>query len=468
MFDSPQCPAYGVWARQNTSTGRASRSSTRPHSYRWAGMSAQPIIDEISVMKGLQLVFRSIETTSGDFILREPISLPSGATINGASSVEIAEIITRLNSTKSKTESSFQWEHEAEFSLVSLDQFDAFGRLFEEKTFGGQGDNPVTYKVGRPSRAFAAYLLCKFAQNPFLMKSPRTRLVLNRIRGSDRNGVGKFLGEGDTLFDAIAEGLHATTLQIIAANSRSDFESLANSFLFHAAYNTDAAARIGLASIFRPQTVQRVRRSELSTLDAPRQTYDADLVHHYLMGIAAEIPLLEYLAYYHIAEHFFKKVFDEDLINRLRVSIVDPAFSVRRDKDIQSIIQTVVKAKIQIKDEGGTNEQRSLQLVLNRFVNVPRLIADLDAYDPSLTSYYANNGVPFAGASKVDIQVNDEEKVRIAIAARIYKVRNSLVHAKEGALPKYSPFAHDDELAREIPLMRFAAEQIVIAQGKAL
>jgi hypothetical protein len=42
------------------------------------------------------------------------------------------------------------------------------------------------------------------------------------------------------------------------------------------------------------------------------------------------------------------------------------------------------------------------------------------------------------------------------------------VHAKEGELPKYAPFAHDEELAREIPLMRFTAEQIVIAHGRVL
>jgi hypothetical protein len=431
-------------------------------------MSGKPTIDEASIIKGLQLVFHNVETISDDFTLREPISLPDGKTINGTNSAEIAGIITRLDSAKLKTDSSFQWEKEAEFSLVSLDQFGAFDKFFEEKKFEGQGDNPATYTVGRPSPEFAAYLLCIFTQNQDLLKFPRNRMILNRIRGGDRNSRISLLGTGSSLFDVIAEGLRATTMKIVAAKPRTDFETLANSFLFHAAYNTEAAARIGLESIFRPQAIQRVRRSEITALDAPRQTYEADLVHHYLMGIAAEIPLLEYLAYYHIAEHFFKKVFDEDLISQLRMSIADPGFSVRRDNDIQSIIQKVAKAKSQIKDEGGTNEQRSLQLVLDRFVDVTRLLADLDAYDAGLASYYANNGVRFAEASKVDIHANDAGKVRAAIAARIYKVRNSLVHSKQGVQPKYSPFAHDDELAREIPLMRFTAEQIIIAQGKPL
>lgn len=299
-------------------------------------------------------------------------------------------------------------------------------------------------------------------------------MLLNRVRHFDTDRTSRGYGnarrpfEADSLFEALGESLRVTTLRITSNKSRSDFELLANSFLFHAAYNIDAAARIGLDSMFRAQAIQRVRRTQTGFLDAPRQTYDADLVHHYLMGVAAEIPLLEYLAYYHIAEHFFDKIFNEDLVNQIRSGITDPSFSARRNKDIQSIIRIVTKAQRQVRDEGGVNEQRALQLVLDRFVNVSRLAADLDAYDATLVDYYANNDVPFAGASKAAIRGRDEEAARGAIAKRIYKVRNALVHAKEGELPKYAPFAHDEELAREIPLMRFTAEQIIIAQGKVL
>ncbi|MGW4350151.1 hypothetical protein ACWEL8_34410 [Streptomyces sp. NPDC004690] len=426
----------------------------------------------MSIMKALRLMFRGSGTENGDFILHDPIQLTEGKVIGGANGSEISTIVTHLNQAKFKNESSFQWDKEAEFSLVSLDSIGTFDRFFEDKTFTGQGDNPVTFKVGRPSREFAAYLLCAIMQNPTFLTSPRNRMILNRIRGSDRRDFtalrnGRPL-ETESLFDIVAVGLRATTLRVAAARARSDFESLANSFLFHAAYNTDTAARIGLESMFRPQAIQRIRRTQTGALDAPRQTYEADLVHHYLMGVAAEIPLLEYLAYYHIAEHFFEKVFNEDLVNQVRSGITDPSFSARRTKDIQSIIRIVTKVQRQVKDEGGVNEQRALQLVLDRFLNVSRLLADLDAYDATLVDYYANNDVPFAGASKVKIRGNEEDAVRGAIAKRIYKVRNALVHAKEGELPKYAPFAHDEELAREIPLMRFTAEQIVITQGKAL
>jgi hypothetical protein len=421
-------------------------------------------------VEGLRRIFPTDGSTGDDFVLRDPIRLSDGKSINGADSAEIAAIIARLNEAKSNTDSSFQWEKEAEFSLASLDPFGAFDRIFDDTIFTGQGDNPVTFRVGRPSREFAAYLLCAATLDPIALTSAKHRAILRRMAaiGIDRIAANRSAGTVFSLFDVVAEGLRATTLRITAAKDRSDFETLANSFLFHAAYNTDAAARIGLEPMFRRQPIQRIRRNQNGSFDAPRQTYEADLVHHYLMGVAAEIPLLEYLSYYHIAEHFFEKVFNEDLVNQVRSGITDPSFSARRNKDIQSIIRIVTKVQRQVKDEGGVNEQRALQLVLHRFVNLSRLEADLDAYDASLVNYYANNEVPFAAASKVNIRMSDEEAARDAIARRIYRVRNALVHAKEGELPKYAPFAHDEELAREIPLMRFTAEQIVIAHGKVL
>ncbi|MEU3904738.1 hypothetical protein AB0F20_13030 [Streptomyces goshikiensis] len=437
-------------------------------------MSEKPVVSEELIAAGLQKVFGLNEGEDGDFTFREPITLQDGKSIHGVTKAEISEVVARLNEAKVTTESFFQWGSEAEFSLVSLDSIGAFDRFFEDKEFPGQGENPVTFKIGRPSREFSAYLLCLFSENPLLLKSHRHRMLLNRVRSfsEGRTAVNparyRRPVECDSLFEIFSESLRVTTLRITSTKARSDFELLANSFLFHAAYNTDAAARIGLDSMFRPQAIQRVRRTQTGSLDAPRQTYDADLVHHYLMGVAAEIPLLEYLAYYHIAEHFFEKIFNEDLVNQVRSGITDPSFSARRNKDIQSIIKIVTKIQRQVKDEGGVNEQRALQLVLDRFVNVGRLAADLDTYDATLVDYYAGNDVPFAGASKAAIRGGDEEAARASIAKRIYKVRNALVHAKEGELPKYAPFAHDEELAREIPLMRFTAEQIIIAQGKVL
>ena len=56
---------------------------------------------------------------------------------------------------------------------------------------------------------------------------------------------------------------------------------------------------------------------------------------------------------------------------------------------------------------------------------------------------------------------DDESAIHAALARRIYKTRNSIVHSKEGARRKYVPFEHDRVLVKEVPLVRFVAELII-------
>lgn len=408
----------------------------------------------------------------------EGFSVPNAVPLSGGRSVdrlrenEIAEVLEKLQTANIGNLSSLQWDRGAEFSLVSLDTRWGFERFFERNQLVGQGENPVTYSLGRPSVNFVAFLLCAIGQDPATAyKVPRWTMIRRRVRMLvEENVQSRRVDQltGDSLLNFVGEVLSVTTLQVSAASSGADFERLANSFLFHAAYNLDVAARIGVDSLLEPRSIQRFRRGKNSTLDAPRQSYNVDLVQHYLMGVAAEIPLLEYLSYYHIAEHFFHKVFNDDLIEQVRKGITDPSFSARRARDVQGIIKTVDRALRQTREEGGFNEPKALQLVMERFVSVPRLIQDLDSYDGTLIEYYATNDVPFAGAGKLALRDAGEGKAHDALAKRIYKVRNALVHAKEGDLPKYAPFTHDAELLKEIPLMRFVAEQVIIEHGKAL
>ncbi|MFE2277111.1 hypothetical protein ACFXAE_07545 [Streptomyces sp. NPDC059454] len=434
--------------------------------------SPQLVFDAESLLTGLQLVLPGAVDADGGFFVSDAVPLSDGRSVDRLQVNEIVEVLENLKKADIDSLSSLRWDLNAEFSLVSLDARWGFDRFFERNHFVGQGENPVTYAVGRPSVNFVAFLLCVLGQDPAAARrSPRLMIIRRRVRNLVEDGMrSRRIDQltGDSLLDFVGEVLSVTTLQVSAASGGVDFEGLANSFLFHAAYNLDAAARIGVDSLLEPRSIQRVRRGKGSTLDAPRQSYKVDLVQHYLMGVAAEIPLLEYLSYYHIAEHFFHKVFNDDLVEQVRKGITDPSFSARRSRDVQGIIKTVDRALRQTREEGGFNEPKALQLVMERFVSLPRLIQDLDSYDGTLIEYYATNDVPFAGAGKLALRDTNEGKAHDALAKRIYKVRNALVHAKEGDLPKYAPFTHDAELLKEIPLMRFVAEQVIIEHGKPL
>lgn len=424
------------------------------------------IFSRENMLAGIRMIFRNAEDT------------PEGITVDdrdsGFSNIagrvtneEIEEVLAKLQEATHIDENSIFWTDSAEFHLTPLNIHGDFERFLEDKPIANEGESSVTYLVGQPSNTTAAYLLCWIAQRQEFSRSRRWIMLRNRTR----NIRSRLADDSDpaerSLLSMASTVLRVTTLQIRANNTRSDFESLAHAFLFQAAYNLDTSARIGLDPHLSTPRIQKVRRAQESTFDAPRQSYDADLVSHYLMGVAAEMPLLEYLSYYHIAEHYFDKVFNADLVDQVRVSITDPSFSVRRSKDIEKIIKTIDRAHRQVRED-GVNEQRALELVLEKFVDVDRLISDLNAWDGNIVQYYKTYGVPFAGASKLDLQPSDGGEVKKAIARRIYKVRNALVHAKEGSLPKYAPFAHDVELAQEIPLMRFAAEQIIIKNGTSL
>lgn len=60
----------------------------------------------------------------------------------------------------------------------------------------------------------------------------------------------------------------------------------------------------------------------------------------------------------------------------------------------------------------------------------------------------------------------DTHNVYRDLGQRIYKTRNSIVHNKKNEPAMYEPFKHDPELQKEIPLMRFIAEEIIENSGE--
>lgn len=395
--------------------------------------------------------------------------MPDQKIVNGVTVREVEEMNELLSGATLVKGSGFVWPNRAEYMITFLGDHPYMDRSLNGKIFKEEGENAITYRVGQASKEFMAYVLCALVSDEAVQRPARWAMMRRRAQMLADPSVqerGRFAGT--SLLDVVQESFPVATLQIESPTNRTDFEALATSFLFQAAYNLDVAARLsnGLEHLIRGTRIQRVRRVGQGEFDAPRQIYKGDLVQHYLMGVAAELPLLEYLAFYHIAEHYFEKVFNDDLVDQVRAAIVDPSFSVRRTKDVQRVIKVVTKVQRQIREEGGVNEQRALQLVIEKFVDTNRLVRDIEAYDSHLLEYYKENEVSFAEACKVDLSQSAESGVSGAIAKRIYKVRNALVHAKEGALPKYAPFVHDAELSKEVPLMRFIAEQIIISHGR--
>jgi hypothetical protein len=179
------------------------------------------------------------------------------------------------------------------------------------------------------------------------------------------------------------------------------------------------------------------------------------------MGVATDSPSHEYLSYYHVAEHFFEEVFNDDLVNEVRNKITLPDFSYRRKKDIQDLIRNINR-RLKLRDElVQFNEQEALKLTLQKYLTLDVLIDKLNVYDNTLLDFYKMNSVPFSDGVPVDL-AQKNLKTFEDLAKRIYKTRNSIVHSKQGEKSKYVPFEHDKLLVREIPLLRFISEEIII------
>ena len=245
------------------------------------------------------------------------------------------------------------------------------------------------------------------------------------------------------------------------------FFRLTHAFLFQIGYNLDVALvpqRL-LEEIVRHGRISRMRRSKIEELDPPRRTYNEDLVQHYLLAVSTDNPVIEYLSYYHIFEHFFEAVFNEDLVESIKSKITDPGFSYKRKKDINKLIASI-KRSLQIRSETITfSEAEALKLCITKFVDIDELCQKLDEYDDSLVKFYASNEVIFAGGPAVNLRETDAEQVIIKLAKRIYATRNALVHSKDGDRGRYTPFKDDRVLVKEVPLLRFASEMVIISES---
>jgi hypothetical protein len=328
-------------------------------------------------------------------------------------------------------------------------------------------DNGIKYSLGKPTSAYLLYFFNLLQERSRTSRESR-RLIHRRMIGS-----GMRREAAPTLFDHLAgRFFHFRTIQITcqAAKSLSDLLGLLSAFIFQYSYNTGIPIieiRF-LEQFLRAARMQVLRRSSFEEMEPPRRLYVTDLVYHYQMGLASDSPPLQYLSFYHVAEHFFEAVYTEDMIQSIIGVLTGPGFSYRRRSDITALIRTV-RSKIRTVNERDVfNEEDALRLVLKNYIDPARLRASLDEYDSSLLEFYKNTPVSFAETGTVDLSEADLDRLTKRLASRIYKTRNAIVHSKDGGRGRYIPFQHDRDLFREVPLLRFIAEEILVGSSKTL
>jgi hypothetical protein len=351
-------------------------------------------------------------------------------------------------------------------ALVSEESRFGLGRLHGEDNILTLTDNEngITYKLGPPSVDFLVFFLNRLAD-----VAPKAAI---------RSSIGQYRLrrhiEQGTVANDVIEWVRITsprllTCQVETKQNRNsdDLASHANAFLFHLTYNMNVALveMQSLDDFVRSSRLASMRRSRASELEPPKRTYIKELTYHYQLGVSAESPVLEFLSYYHVAEYFFEAVFHDDLVEAIRERLTRPDFSTKRKKDVQGLVREINKRQ-RIRDETITfSEQEALRLTLAKYVPLDNLCAKLTAYDKKAVGYFKSTPVTFSSGDAVDIEAKDSKTVFGPLAQRLYRTRNAIVHSKDGDRGRFVPFDHDPILAKEVPLIRFIAEEIIIASS---
>jgi hypothetical protein len=328
-------------------------------------------------------------------------------------------------------------------------------------------ENGYTYQLGPPSDEFLAFFLNRLAD-----LAPRAAIRSAAFAHRIRRAMEENLGNRDVMSLVRRAYPRLLTCRVESRQARtpSELASHANSFLFSLTYNMNAALveMRSLDEFIKSGRLASMSRSRSAELEPPKRIYIRDLTYHYQLGVSAESPVLEYLSFYHICEHFFESVFHDDLIEAIRERITRPDFSSKRKKDVQSLLKEINKRQRVRDDSIAFNEQEALRLTLSKHVSIENLREKLLEYDSDLIDYYRTTAVSFSAGDAVDIGSSDKTDVLSRLSKRIYKTRNSIVHSNDGEKSRFVPFQHDDALAKEIPLIRFIAEEIIISSSTLL
>jgi len=244
-------------------------------------------------------------------------------------------------------------------------------------------------------------------------------------------------------------------------------KKLANSFCFKLSTSIDQ-------SFILSKNLSKIYAKYLGSFSAdydilvPKKMFNEDLIYYYQMGLSSQLPVLQYLFYYLVIEYYFEKTFSEEWIKHFKDRINDPNFKRNEDNNIKILMEEIY-SKFNYRPK-SIDEQKALELILEKFVDIEKLKENIEIFDKSYFEYLKNNMPSFALKNP---KIKNEclidfckSNVFARLAKRIYLIRNSIVHSKESFENKFKPFEDEEELSEEIPLIRLIAEDVILNSGE--
>jgi len=115
------------------------------------------------------------------------------------------------------------------------------------------------------------------------------------------------------------------TAKIVSVRNHqiADYKLMFDSYLFNISYNYNITLSVAEFSKGRRPAGRRNRR--IGQL-FPYKNFDQKLTKYYHQAIATDIPFTQYLAFYHVAEYFFKLLSEQDTYDEIKDFITRPSF----------------------------------------------------------------------------------------------------------------------------------------------
>lgn len=331
--------------------------------------------------------------------------------------------------------------------------------------------NKIDYKIDRPTDNYLIFFLYNLSKQntPRILRGGIMPHRLRRIYDNQQQSLFE-----TNILDVIKDVVpRLETLQIKSESGKkkSEYEQLVYAFLFNLGYNLDYTIQPlrFMDEFTQPYRLGRLRRVNFTDVEPPKRVYLNELILHYQKGISSESIDHQFLSFYHVLEHFFEKIYNDDILNSVKSELTKPSFSYKRTKDLNSLIGLIQTRLKYRNDEFQINEPEALELTLKKFVkDLPYLASELKTISPTLIDYFKSTEVPFSKGNKVNFDSNNNVEIYSNLAKRIYLTRNSIVHSKDTDKSKYTPFRDDKDLLTEIYLLRLIAEIVIIENSREL
>lgn len=385
--------------------------------------------------------------------------------------IEIPDLQKKLDQCKKIDiigETAIRYDNKYEFLVTVNTNFRPHSLSLGSRVKGGIFDktdrtNNISYQLSEPTDLFLIFFLNKLTQTE--KNVLRKYISLGRIIQSHSDKDESFFSFIRKIFKPFYT-VKISTNQMIPNDK---FEALGNAYLFQIGYNLNIPIiQIRFIEEFiNPSRMRKLRRGAYRDIDPPRRTYIPELVAHYQMAISTESPSFQYLSFYHILEYFFDILSTEKKIKSIRNEITKPGFSFSRPKDMEKLIKTIQKDIQRRSEEVTAIEKTALKLTIKTYItDFSKIQSEIQQFNPDLVTYYQTANGPFSTSDKVDISNPNIDILIDQLSKRIYNTRNAIVHSKESSEKKmYVPFHDDKSLIKEIPLIRFLAEEIIIASS---